>query len=257
MGRFDDRRARLTRGPLFGQAFAPFAVLVLVLAGCAGRNVQLADEWLPIALTARVKLAGEPTLDRESGKTIELRIKGTAVDVRRGPRSPRPYRLVVKTSDNTHHVFFAALADDAPFPVTPGETVSIQYAARWDKKAGVSRRALVVRDGRDRIVLVFQDNGLLDQRLLPKGLDLQKGRDVVYTEAGRRARLCLVVIEHRKLELLAGGAKSKMRPGERRLVTVEGTTWLVAAVDNAITIKGECGGYQPDRLAWFAVRVPE
>jgi len=231
-------------------------VLPLLLFGCGGRNVQLADQWLPVRLSSRVKLAGEPALNRTTGAPMRLSIVGIAADVRRGSRSPKPFRLVVKAADGTHHIFFAALSEDLEFPVAQGEKVAIDYVARWDTKAGLSRRAMVIRDGEGEIVLLFQDHNVLDASAVPAGLAVEPLKDVVYTEAGRLARLCLTVVEHRRLELTAGDEKLALTPGERKVVTIKGTTYTVAAVDNARTTTWDCADYRPDRLAWFAIRMP-
>ena len=208
---------------------------------------------MPIAISARVKLANDPRLDKKRGTVRRRTLRGTAIDIRRGSAAPFPYRMVLQTRTGEREAIFLSLDKGVPFPVKTGELVVIHYFSQWDIEFGISRRALVILDKKEQIRLIFQDTGLLPASMLPQGLEVSGGTEVVYTEAGRLAKLCYTVVEHRQLKV----GPRLLAPGERTRLQLDGSAFEIVAADNMRTIRSECPDYRPMRLAWFAVRLPD
>lgn len=232
--------------------------------------MSLSESALQTALRSRVKLVGEAGLDREHGRPLTIELSGKIVEITRSSRAPLPYRIVLQAesapADPIHAaearvrpwILFATLSDSAaPLPFSAGDQLSVYYRARWDKAAGLTRRAVSIRDGEGRLLLAFQDQDLLDAAHLPVGLEVTPDTRSVYVEAGRLSRLCYTVVEHSGLKVKAQGPARVLAPGTGEEVVLDGSPWLMVAVDNARATKAACPDFKPDRIAWFAMRLPD
>ena len=227
---------------------------VAFAAACSGSFQNLPAQHLPRALDAQIYLETEQPLDKKSGAVQLHKLSGILIHIGSSQVPAYSHVMVVRTRDTKQHALYFKIPDNLVLPLEQGGRIELHYKARWDSKTRQARRSVVIRDGRNDIKVLFQEQHLLEDALLPDGLQITPGKRISYTESGRFTRFCTARVEHRAIRLTHGDASQTLLPGERTIFRVGTQKYVVVAVDNSATVQSDCPDFSINRYSWFAIK---
>ena len=240
-----------------GLAVAMLSILIgLACVACSASKVARDQPFQPRA--PDIRLAIQPTAAAPKDKAVHRsHLDGIVLSIQNDAPAPYSLHVVLKLASDAQVSLFFRLPKDIGLPFQSGERLRIESAQQWDEKANVYRRAMLVRDGKREIRLIFQVNRLLPNESLPRRLKVKRGTTVVYTESARIKDLCVAITEHRTLRVDAQDSRADLKPGHNLQMTLEEGSFVFWAIDNRQTQHTTCENYGDDVMSWLAVRVSE